>query len=472
MRSVNLESTAIIHQKIADTLKTLRNPRSCGVFFAPFIKKAIAVASLLFVFYSCTETDELGLDLLDTKAKLNILDTLSISAMTVPDDSVAMNFGAGNVMGMINDPVFGKSKASIYTQTRLPMNDLFLGEDPVLDSVHLVLAYTNQYYGALQDYQTIHVYELSESFPDRDTLFSNLDIPFYPDPITKDPEGFYFRPAPADSVLVDTVMQQPQIRIPLSDAYGQRFIDANETETYENVPNYIEEFKGLFVTFDDEMDGVGSKYRMNMLATRTSLELFYQTEEDTLYRMQRYPINEFARRTTRIEHFGYEGTDEALRLQIEHGDQAMADSLLFVQSLGLVRANIGFPFLENLSEIERLLVNKAELVVPVDTTYSAEHLPPADELLLLRMDDEGELHFLDDYMMGSGYFGGRLDEDNMEYRFNISKHVQQVMDGEVSNDKLALVVVGSADNMSRVVLRGPGRTDNPMRIMIYYTEFE
>ncbi len=458
--------------KNADTLKTNRNPRSCGVFFASILKKAMAAAALLFVFYSCTENDELGLDLVDTKAQLNTLDTLTITAMTVPDDSVAMNFGGGNVMGMIDDPVFGKSKASIYTQTRLPMNDLFLGEDPSLDSIHLVLRYTDNHYGALQTHQTIQVHELSESFPEGDTLFSNIYIPYHPDPITKDPEGYHFQPAPNDSVLVDTIMQPPHIRIPLSDAYGQRFIDANDTEIYENVPNYMEEFKGLYVTFEDEMDGIGSKYQMNMLTPMTSLELFYQTEDDTLYHMQRYPINEFARRSTRIEHFGYEDADEALRLQLDHQDQQMADSLLFIQSLGLLRANIGFPFLEELADLPRLLINKAELVMPVDESFSTEQLPAAHELLLLRMDEEGELHFLDDYHMGAGYFGGRLDEDNMVYRFNISKHVQQVMDGLTPNDKLAVVVVGSADNMSRVVLHGPGRAENPMRLMIYYTAFD
>ena len=472
MRSVNLESTAIIHQKIADTLKTLRNPRSCGVFFAPFIKKAIAAASLLFVFYSCTETDELGLHLVDNRAQINTVDTLSINVMTVPDDSVAMNFGVGNVMGIINDPVFGNTKANIFTQTRLPENDLFLGEDPVLDSLHLVLMYFDNYYGDLQTFQRLQVYELSESFPDRDTLFSNLHIPYHPDPITKDPEGFYFRPLPQDSVVVDTLMQPPQIRIPLNDEFGQRFIDANEDEAYVNVPNYLEEFKGLYVVMDDHIEGIGSKYRINMLEPRTSLELFYQTEEDTVSQMQRFPINEFARRSTRIEHQGYEDVNEALRRQIEHGDQEMADSLLFVQSLGRLRADIELPYLKTLADIPRLLINKAELIVPVDESFLTEELPAVEQLLLLRKDDEGYLHFLDDYFMGAGYFGGQLDENNMQYRFNISKHVQQVMDGHTQNDKLVMVVTGSSDNMGRVVLHGPGRTDNPMRILIYYTEFE
>ncbi len=453
-------------------MKTNINPRSCGVFFASIIKKAMAAAALLFVFYSCTENDELGLDLVDSQLRLNTLDTLTITAMTVPDDSLPMNLGSSNVLGMINDPVFGQSRASIYTETRLPENDLFLGENPSLDSIHLVLAYTDGFYGTQQTHQTIQVYELSESFPDKDTLFSNIQIPYYPESITRDPEGFFFRPVPTDSVLVDTILQAPQIRIRLSDEFGQRFIDANETPIYENVPNYLEEFKGLHITIDDEMDGLGSKYRLNMLANLSSLELFYQAEGDTVSRMQRYPVNEFAKRSTRIEHFGYEEAEVALRMQLEEEDQQMADSLLFVQSLGLLRTNISFPHLEDLGEIPRLLINKAELVMPVDTSFTTEHLPASQGLLLFRMDETGDLHFLEDYGLGSGYFGGELDEDHMVYRFNISKHIQGVIDGLRPNEELAAVVVGSSENMSRVVLKGPGRVENPMHLMIYYTEFD
>ncbi len=453
-------------------MKTIRNPRSCGVFFASILKKAMAAAALLFVFYSCTENDELGLDLVDNQLRMSTADTLTVTAMTVPDDSLAMNLGRSNVLGMINDPVFGRTRASIFTETRLPQNDLFLGEDLSLDSIHLVLAYEGSFYGTQQTRQTIQVYELSENFPEKDTLYSNIQVPYYPESITRDPEGFFFRPVPTDSVLVDTVLQAPQIRIPLSNEFGQRFIDANDTPIYENVPNYLEEFKGLHITIEDGMDGLGSKYRLDMLANMSALELYYRTEGDTVSRMQRYPINEFAKRSTRMEHFGYEEADQALRLQLEQEDQQMADSLLFLQSLGLLRANISLPFLEDLGDIPRLLINKAELVMPIDTTFVAESLPASEGLLLLRMDENGELRFLEDYGAGADYFGGRLDKDNMVYRFNISKHVQGVIDGIKPNEKLAVVVVGSSENMSRVVLKGPGRADNPMHLMIYYTEFD
>ena len=215
-------------------------------------------------------------------------------------------------------------------------------------------------------------------------------------------------------------------------------------------------------------------FQLHMLTTLTCLELYYTYEgEDTIMsRMQRFPINEFSKRTTRVEHFGYDEAHEALRAQILHQDQDMADSLLFLQSLGLHRANIQIPHVEQLADIPRLLINKAELVVPVASEYVSDAFPASRELLLLRIDEDGDLQFLEDYHVGINYFGGRLNENNMEYRFNISKYLQQVLDGVHPNDGLALVVAGASEDMSRVVLHGPGRAENPMRLVIYYSVFD
>ncbi len=454
-------------------MKTLTNPRHRGVFFAPF-KTVLVLATLLVFVHACDESDEIGLDLVDTRAQLHTLDTLTIRAMTIVDDSVAMNFGATNILGIINDPVFGKTRASIYTQTRLPMNNFSLGEDPELDSIHLVLSYTGNYYGALQTPQYLRVYELAESFPEADTLFSNLFIPHDPQLLTRARDGHRFVPAPIDSVMVDSIMQPPQIRVPLNFWLGQKYIDANDTEAFENVPGYLESFKGLYLMPDISPDGTGSKYQLNMLTTLTSLELYYRySGEDTIMsRMQRFPINEFSKRTTRIEHFGYEEANEALRAQILHQDEQMADSLLFLQSLGLHRANIFLPYVDQLADIPKLLINKAELIVPVATEFVEDQLPASRELLLLRIDEDGDLQFLEDYHVGINYFGGRLDENKMQYRFNVTKYFQQLLDGEHPNDGLALVVAGASEDMSRVVLHGPGRTEEPMRLVLYYSVFD
>ncbi len=447
-----------------------------GVFFA-ISKKFFLVFSLSLLVQACTdEPDEIGLDLYQIdgqfEVKLEALDTLTIEALTNINDSMALSQTAVNVLGMIDDPVFGKSRASIYTETRLPFNNLSLGDDPVLDSIHLVLVYTGDYYGKLQTFQNLQVYELSENFPETDTLYTTLEIPRYPEMINRDPAGFLFRPAPQDSIMVDTVLQAPQIRIPLSDAFGQKFIDADDTEAFANLPNYLETFKGLYITVDDEMDGLGSKYKLNMLANRSSIELFYHNQGDTIQRMQRFLINDFARRATRMEHFEYENAHELLRAQVLEQDQTKADSLLFLQSLGALRANIDIPFIDEVAAIPRLLINKAELVVPVAEGFDSEELPLSTDLMLIRFDEMGRLRLLDDYFVGASYFGGKLDEEKKQYTFNVSIYFQQLLDGHFANEELALVVGGLTDDMSRVVLHGPGRVDNPMRLVIYYSVFD
>lgn len=456
-------------------MKTTGNPRNYGVFYAPATIFFLAFAAVLLI-QSCDEHDEVGMDLYKMDGRYEVrmesLDTLTLKAITSFDDSVGMNLGSSNILGIIDDPVFGKTRASIYTETRLSTNNLSLGESPVLDSVHLVLAYTGHHYGQVETFQTIRVYELSENFPDKDTLYSNLVIPHHPGGITRNPAGHYFRPAPKDSVMVDTIIQPPQIRIPLADAFGQKLVDASGTETFENVSNYLDKFKGLYITIDDELDGKGSKYRINMLAHMSAIELYYHNEGEEHQRIQRFLINEFCKRSTRVEHFGYDHVHEILRSQVKEGDQEATDSLLFVHSLGLLRANIHIPHLEDVSDIPRMLINKAELVVPVAEEFITEEFPAPENLLLLRIRDDGNLGYLEDYMIGSDYFGGRFDEGKMQYTFNISQYLQFVLQGDYPNDGLALLVAGASVDMSRVVLHGPGRTKEPVRLKIYYSVFD
>ncbi len=454
-------------------MKTLINPRIYGVFYA-LLKRVPLLVFAGIIIHACSDMDEIGLDLIDTRAQMHSLDTLTIKAMTIPGDSIAMNLGSNNILGIINDPVFGKTRASIYTETRLFENNLYLGDDPVLDSIHLVLLYAGDYYGDLETFQYLEVYELAENIPDVDSLFSNIEVPHHPRIITRARSGFYFQPAPSDSIMVDSIMRPPQIRIPLSDAFGQKFIDANGTETFENVPKYLETFKGLLIKPNENVNGKGAMYSINMLSTVTSIELFYHTveEDSVITHMRRFPINEFAQRSTRIEHFGYEDANPVLREQILNENQAMADSLLFSQSLGMLRINIDIPFVDELTDIPRLLINQAKLVIPVPDEYVTEALAPTQNLILLRIGEEGDLNLLDDYLVGSAYFGGRFDKDNMQYTFNISKYFQQLLDGTYPNDGLALVTQNITRDMSRVVLNGPGNQENPMRLVLFYSVFD
>lgn len=442
--------------------------------------------ALIGLFFSCDDADQIGLDLIDSPAHMFATDTISIRAVTVADDSVATSLGWRNVLGFMNDPVFGKSRTSIFTETRLPVENLTLGDNPVLDSIHLVLAYEGGFYGIPQTYHTVKVYELTENFPEGDTLYSNSFIPYSLDLITKNPDGFRTTFLPRDSVFVDGVKRQPQLRIPLSEDFGQKFIDAIDTEIYENIPNYLDYFKGLYITVDDELEGIGSPAEdprggmvvFNMPTELTSIELFYHSGDDTLSLaipvnrpMQRFPVDQIAKHFTRVEHFGFEDADKALKAQIIDGNESYGDSLLFLQALGLLRTDISFPFIEEL-EGKEWLINKAQLIVPVEEGYESNFFREPQQLMLLKYTEENELKFLDDYMLGVDYFGGVYDANKNQYVFNISLYFQKLIDGEYQNDGLALFTARRQEMPGRVVLRGPGRTENPLRLEVFYTIFE
>ncbi len=462
-------------------MKTNQNPRLRGVFFDLFKKMLLPFVAMLLIF-SCSDADQIGLDLIDAidaRAKLHT-DTHTVQAFTLLDDSLATSTSRMKVLGVIEDPVFGKTRSSIYTEIRMDGNEISLGENPQLDSIYLVLTYQGSHYGVLGTPQTVRVFELSESFPEQDTLYSNASIPYEPELITKDPDGFKLFPAPKDSVMIESVMRTPQIRIPLSDAFGQKFIDANGTETFENIPNFLEVFKGLFITVDDNLQegpsdggdfrGNGSMFQIDIEHHFTSVELFYHNDDnDSL--MTRFPINEFAKHFSKIEHFGFEDVHEALRGQVIDQDLSLGDSLLFLQALGQVRTDIFFPFLDDLLD-ESWLINKAEMVIPVDEGFVSQIFPAPPQLLLLRHREEGGLGFVTDYALGFDYFGGQYNAENNQYVFNITQYFQQLVDGTYPNLGMALMTSRAHDRPERIVLHGPGRKEEPMQLILYYSVFE
>lgn len=429
---------------------------------------------------SCSDADQIGIDLIDSNAKLLTTDTLSVRAYSLPCDSVPTSISRQKILGVIDDPVFGKTRSSIYTEIRMEGTSMSLGSNPQLDSIHLVLKYAGTHYGNLSTPLTLRVYELSENFHDQDTvLYSTNSISHVPDLITKDPNGFLVQPAPRDSVMVDTILQAPQIRIPLSDVFGQKFIDSNETEAFESIPAFLDVFKGLFITVDEDLSessgsgdaslGKGSMFHIDMIHFRTSVELFYSNDEKSS--MIRFPINDFAKHFTRVEHFGFDNVFESLRAQIVDQDESWGDSLLFVQSLGHVRTKIELPFLDELKE-KSWLINKAELVAPVAEEYINDAYPAFPQMLLLRYEEDGDLNLVYDYSIGLDYFGGQFDETNNRYVFNITQYFQQLIDGTYPNLGVAMLSFQDHVNPGRVVLHGPGRNEGPMRLILYYTVFE
>jgi hypothetical protein len=465
----------IYNTKLCTVLKKTINPRFHRGFFRFYswvVALIIAMSSQFFI--SCNELDEIGLDLIESPLTLKSTDTTTVFAYTQIEDSLLANQADLNLLGFINDPVFGKTRASIYTEAfprAIPPNFVDIHPDSlVIDSVVLSLAYVG-YFGDITLPQHIRVYELNDTIP-RDSIFSNRVLAVKRELEVINPE---FIPNPTDTVFVglDSIPLPAHLRVRLNNDFAQQFFDdreeLEEMTIYDQFRGY---FKGLFITVE-ELEQPGAMLYFNLSSTVSRIQFFYRkTGVANNHSFEMILGDPTGRRYTHYDNFDHAFASDPIRAQIIEGDTLLGDSLLFVQSMSNYRVKIRLPYVSDFIDntLGDIAINSARLIIPVDDLFLEDTLEIAQVLILFREDPErpGVLTNLDDQFIAPGYFGGSLNEDAQQYTFNITQHLQQIIDDPSKNTPLYLRVSASIQNAGRVVLKGPGR-DDPMRLEIKYT---
>jgi len=154
--------------------------------------------------------------------------------------------------------------------------------------------------------------------------------------------------------------------------------------------------------------------------------------------------------------------------------QALADTALnqgaYVQALGGLRTRVVMPHLGTFASAHLDALAKAELVVPIDGTWP-QGAPPPTSLFVFRLNDEGEDLFLPDQLDNGLAIGGEFDADAGEYRFTITRYVQNVLNGNYANSGLSLVSGNSGISVNRAVLAGPDAPSDRLRLVLTFTSY-
>ncbi len=420
----------------------------------------LTISALLLALHACEKPEDLGRDVLPSHDDLNALfsDTLTIHAFSYEEDPISTGNRQRVMVGSYFDPVFGQVHSSLFTQLRMPSTNLDFGPNPQVDSVVLSMEYAGLY-GDTNQPATFKVYELQEMLTIDSTYYSD-DLLSY----TRTPLGekqFYPRPTSAVTVGGDTL--PPMVRIPLKNSLAQRFFQAGSGVFVDN-STFLNFFQGVHVKAQANPSD-GSILYFNPFSAHSVMTIYYRSDGDTLHTS--FHMGEESIKFNRYFH-DYTTGDHDLQSQVLQNDTLPPTQSLFIQSMAGTSVRIRFPHLDQYRNKD-IALNKATLVIKADPTdASSDTYKEPPRMGLVTLDPQGDLQLLTDYLVSADIFDGYYDRQRKEYRFTITRHIQELLNGQPDYG-LMMVSDRRALNAYRVVLKGPQDQDQPMKLELIYT---
>ncbi len=432
----------------------------------------------LVALFSCNDPSAIGSDLLSgDQLETEFTDTLTVKARTVSNDSLTV-WGPGLngvvfqnfVFGDYQDPIFGRTVSSIYTQIvtgATPPN--FIKDVSVLDSVVLTLAYnTDLTYGKVDEPFSIEVYEMDESLLVSEKYLNSDSFAVKPTPIGMKT----FVPNLTDSITVmepagDTIRNvklPPHLRIKLDTAFAGRIMRTDSLTLVTDSVFINDVLKGIWLKPSSQNAGLLS---FIMRSGNTNIRFYYH--DDT--KKKSYDFKAFSGNPVVLHQRNYYGGS------IVGNNIGLEDrNELFLQGLNGVNVEVEIPYAE---ELKGLLINKAELIFPIITLPGDNDVyDPVAQIFGSEIASADSTVVLDDIFYPSvrlqaqdfgDYFGGKVTSDDT-YKLNLAAQLQRMIAGE-SKKKILLTVYLRSERAARVILAGVNNPDNPAKLKIWYTKY-
>ncbi len=436
----------------------------------------------LILFSSCAKDEEyLGLDLQPEGELLNVFitDTVTLLTHNVPGDSSQTSLPQATfLLGEINDPVFGQVKSSVYTAFRLSGLSPDFGTDFECDSLVLSLSYNFQdsIYGEPGQALTFSVKELMTALESDSSYYSTNgdDISLLPDELIL-AGAETLSPSQGQTVVgVDTLSNQ--LRVHLDPAYAESkfVVDAAETDL-ESTENFLEYFKGLNITVQLANAGdVGSISTFDANASATKMTMYYRSlnAENVIDTAEfDFFINIVSQRFLRFDLDPTAGLGMPLQLAFE--DSTIGQQDLYIQGLTGANIMVNMPHIMNFADSNDVAINKAEIVLEVNPMNGQNEalFPFPNRIFGVFTNSSGVISSIPDIFEGETHSDGFYDQDDGEYRVNVTRFIQQVLTGEIENSALRLLPISNTGTPNYVQLYGAENPMGPARLEITYTKY-
>jgi hypothetical protein len=429
---------------------------------------ACLLLSSVVIFTNCEDdNNSLGLNIQPEDDKLNVekSDTTSIYAYSQLVDSIKTDETSLSLLGSFADPVFGVTTASFYTQFRLGQAAFSYGIDPVPDSLVLAFDYAG-FYGDSAAPMTIKVYELDEQILLDSVYYSHQTRAIKSTLLAEKT----FVPNFVDSVAILGDTLRPHLRINLTDitaSLALKLINAPADSMADN-GSFLNFFYGLYLTVEPVNSG-GSILYLSLVTSLSEMKLYYHNVAADSLSFE-YLLNSNCGRFGHFEH-DYSVASPGFISQVIEKDTALGQSICYVQALAGVKTFLHFPAITNYYADGKIAINEARLFL--SCAEGEPLLDPATQLIMVKKNSEGGYDFLEDQLIGEGYFGGYYDDDNNGYWFRITSTIQDLMRSEDPDYGFEIYLSGGSVNAQRVLLHGPqpaaGSEDKRMKLVLTYT---
>jgi len=389
-----------------------------------FVQTVVFLSAIL-ILSSCKDDELLGIELqpdgqFDTLA---ITDNLSIEAFTLLGEPQRSD-EAQSFVGKVQSDQFGTSESSLLLNF-----DILQGNTDIdftiyqVDSVVLSLR-PNLIFGVPKNAIPIEVFELNETLLVSEEYQSDFDPEVKTTAIGSTTFSFSRQLKVPETVTIDTVTEVFQFRIKLDNELGEYLKEGIGDASAQSTEDFQEYFKGLMIKVGAGLDPTltGAIYSMALLTGESGIKV-YTSESGNVQNTEviEYPITSKCARINKITH------DYSSSLaQTYLDDVSNNDDLLFVQGLAGLRTEIHIPGLYEFGVNNNTAIAKAVLQFELANEQNGE-LSNSQRLYLLDLEKDGSESLTLDYIYSPSRSGGKFDEDINGYQFDITRHVQRIV---------------------------------------------
>lgn len=395
-----------------------------------------------------------------------------IIAYSIPDSSLVVQNPSRVLLGAVNDNVFGSAEYNLFTQLDYSISnsssDEFILGVSTIDSIILTLPYSDLYPTSRSDAHgraiKLKIHELTEKIlksSDKDSLY-NINSSIDYDPNVLSGNEFTILPRPFDSIYdsVSGSRSVSPIKVKLSKEFGARLL-SRPSGSYLTDGAFSEDYNGICIIAQpcaNEKESSVVAFAVSSTSVAViKIEVFYDNVLGTKTKSKLFSMGPV--RFTQVKRNINTSNDMAFKAQMR-GDTSYGKQFLYVEASGGAVVKFKLPNLKEVFKSNEIIVNKADLILPVVT---AENPSGMETPKALQIDGIADNSYNPQ---------GKYNSSDGAYHLNLTRQLQSMIYKDADPSELFNLTTSISERYgtpTRISLYGPKGGAKKMKLRVIYT---